>query len=137
MAAIDRLTDSGFLVALLDRRDRHHAWATEQAYLVAPPWQTCEAVLTESFFLLGRRGTPALLSLLGRGAVQVPFRFAQEREAVLALMRKYADVPMSLADACIVRMTEVYADPIVLTTDDDFLIYRRHGRRVVPCAMPE
>jgi hypothetical protein len=51
-------------------------------------------------------------------------------------MRKYSNVPMSLADACLVRMTEIHADPIVLTTDTDFRVYRRHGRRVVPCAMP-
>jgi hypothetical protein len=43
---------------------------------------------------------------------------------------------MSLADACLVRMTEILADPILLTTDGDFRIYRRHGRQVVPCTMP-
>lgn len=51
-------------------------------------------------------------------------------------MRKYADVPMSLADACLVRMTEVLPEPIVLTTDADFRVYRRHGRQVVPCVLP-
>jgi hypothetical protein len=52
-------------------------------------------------------------------------------------MQKYSNVPMSLADACLVRMTETYADAILLTTDTDFRIYRRHGRRVVPCVMPD
>jgi len=51
-------------------------------------------------------------------------------------MRKYAGVPMSLADACLVRMTEVLPEPLVLTTDADFRIYRRHGRQVVPCVLP-
>ena len=64
------------------------------------------------------------------------FRFGAEQELVLALMRKYADVPMSLADACLVRMTELLPDPLVLTTDSDFRVYRRHGRQVVPCMLP-
>jgi predicted nucleic acid-binding protein len=51
-------------------------------------------------------------------------------------MQKYADVPMSLADACLVRMTETHAEPLVLTTDAHFLLYRRHSRQVVPCLMP-
>jgi len=57
-------------------------------------------------------------------------------EPVLKLMDKYADVPMSLADACLVRASESLADPLLLTTDADFRIYRRHGRRTVPCVIP-
>jgi predicted nucleic acid-binding protein len=55
---------------------------------------------------------------------------------VLKLTEKYADVPMSLADACLVRMTETLADHVILTTDADFRSYRRHSRQVVPCVMP-
>jgi len=55
---------------------------------------------------------------------------------LLQLMEKYADVPMSLADACLVRMTETLAEPVVLTTDTDFRIYRRHSRHAVPCVLP-
>jgi hypothetical protein len=44
---------------------------------------------------------------------------------------------MSFADACLVRMTEILPEPLLLTTDADFRVYRRHGRQVVPCAMPE
>jgi len=51
-------------------------------------------------------------------------------------MKKYRNVPMSLADACLVRMTEIAADPILMTTDSDFRLYRRHGRQVVPCVTP-
>ena len=57
-------------------------------------------------------------------------------EAVLKLMHKYADVPASLADACLVRMTEVVDDPILLTTDGDFRVYRRHSRQAIPCVLP-
>jgi predicted nucleic acid-binding protein len=57
-------------------------------------------------------------------------------DAVLRLLAKYADVPMSFADACLVRMTETLNDPVLLTTDADFRIYRRHGRQAIPCVMP-
>jgi predicted nucleic acid-binding protein len=64
------------------------------------------------------------------------FDLANDLDRVLKLMQKYADVPMSLADACLVRMSETLENPVVLTTDDDFRIYRRHGRQVVPCLTP-
>ncbi|PYN91643.1 MAG: hypothetical protein DMD91_33840 [Candidatus Rokuibacteriota bacterium] len=64
------------------------------------------------------------------------FDLADELDRVLDLVRKYANVPMSLADACLVRMSEMLSDPVILTTDADFRIYRRHGRQVVPCMTP-
>lgn len=54
----------------------------------------------------------------------------------LRLIQKYADVPASLADVSLVRMTETFDDPVLLTTDRDFRVYRRHGRQTVPCLMP-
>jgi len=68
--------------------------------------------------------------------VLVAFELAEHVEPVLKLMQKYSDVPMSLADACLVRMTETLADSFVLTTDADFRVYRRHSRHVVPCVTP-
>jgi len=130
------LIDAGFLVALLNRRDGHHEWAAAQAKHFAPPWGTCEAVLSEAFHLLGSPGTPALTALLRRRAVVVAFGLSNELKSVLALMQKYANRPMSLADACLVRMTEMFAEPVILTTDTDFRIYRRHSRQVVPCLLP-
>ncbi len=130
------LTDAGFLVALLSRRDSNHRWAVSQAGLFPLPWQTCEAALSEAFHLLGARGRPALSTLLSRQALAVAFDLGADLDSVLKMMKKYGDVPASLADACLVRMTEVHADPIVLTTDADFRLYRRHGRQAVPCAMP-
>lgn len=134
--AANVLVDAGFVVALLSRRDTHHRWAVTQAPRLAPPWRTCEAVVSEAFHLLGARGAPALSALLRRGSVIIAFELAGELEAVLRLMQKYASVPMSLADACLVRMTETLAEPVVLTTDTDFGIYRRHSRHVVPCVRP-
>jgi uncharacterized protein len=130
------LVDAGFVVALLNRRDSHHGWAAAQAPRLAPPWRTCEAVLSEAFHLLGARGAPALGQLLSRRALLVAFDLGSHLNPVLALVQKYANVPMSLADACLVRMTETLADPVLLTTDADFRIYRRHSRQVVPCVMP-
>ncbi len=130
------LVDAGFLVALLSRRDAHHAWAVAQAPSLAPPWHTCEAVLSEAFHLLGARGTPGLSALLRRQAVMVAFDLENDLEPVLNLLRKYANVPMGLADACLVRMSETLPEPVILTTDSDFRIYRRHSRQIVPCQLP-
>ena len=131
------LVDAGFLVALLSKRDSLHAWAVTQASCHPPPWHTCEAVLSESVHLLGAGGVPAISGLLRRRAVMSGFRLDQDVESVLKLLNKYADVPMSLADACLVRMAETLADPLVLTSDSDFRIYRRHSRQMIPCVIPE
>lgn len=134
--ATNTLVDAGFLVALLSRRDSHHQWAVTQVPGHAPPWRTCDAVLSEAFHLLGAAALPALGALLRRRALIAAFDLNADVEPVLKLLQKYADVPMSLADACLVRMTETLSDPMILTTDADFHIYRRHSRQVVPCATP-
>jgi uncharacterized protein len=131
------VVDAGFLVALLSNRDTNHQWAVTQAPDLPPPWSTCEAVLSEAFHLLGTRGAPSLGALLRRRALLVAFELAENVEPVMKLIEKYSDLPMSLADACLVRMTETLADPIILTTDEDFRVYRRHSRQVVPCVTPE
>ena len=131
------LADAGFVVALLSSRDNHHEWAMMQASEYPPPWSTCEAVLSEAFHLLGERGATNLGALLRRRALLVTFELAENVEPVVRLIEKYANIPMGLADACLVRMTETLADPIVLTTDEDFRVYRRHSRQVVPCVTPE
>ena len=130
------LVDAGFLVAVLSRRDSHHQWAVRQGAGHVPPWRTCEAVLSETFHLLGAAGAPGLSALLRRRALIVAFDLDNDTEPVLTLLQKYANVPMSLADACLVRMTETLSDPVILTTDSDFRIYRRHSRQVVPCLTP-
>ena len=93
-------------------------------------------MISEAFHLLGTRGAPPLRALLRRRALAATFDLDANLEAVLRLMQKYADVPVSLADASLVRMTETLPDPLVLTTDADFHVYRRHGRQIVPCAVP-
>jgi len=134
--AANVLVDAGFVVALLSKRDTHHRWAATQALQFAPPWSTCEAVLAEAFHLVGVRGAPSLSVLPRRGSLLAAFELARHAEPVPKLMQKYSDVPISLADACLVRITETLADPVVLTTDADFRVYRRHSRHVVPCVTP-
>lgn len=130
------IVDSGPLAALLDPREEHHIWARETLSRQPFPWLTCEAVLSETFFLLHTPQAHALDQLLRRGHLRLAFNLADELPQVIGLRAKYTDVPMSLADACLVRMTEMLSDPILVTTDADFKVYRRHSRQVVPCLMP-
>ncbi len=130
------LVDAGFLVALLSRRDSYHEWAVLQGSHHDLPWRTCEAVVSEALHLLGRRGLPALGALLRRRALLAAFDLDSDLDPVIRLLQKYTNVPMSLADACLVRMSETMADPLILTTDSDFRIYRRHSRQVIPCLLP-
>jgi predicted nucleic acid-binding protein len=78
----------------------------------------------------------ALDQLLRQGQLRLALNLADELRQVLDLRAKYSSVPMSLADACVVRLSETLPDPLVVTTDADFRIYRRHSRQVIPCLMP-
>lgn len=133
------IVDTGPVVALLNGRDKHHAWAKEWFDSVEPPLMTCEAVVSEACFLLRtfKGGPQAVFALLERGVLELPFKLGSNQEAVRALMTRYADVPMSLADACLVRMAELDLKSTVLTLDSDFKIYRKNGRQVLPVAMPD
>jgi len=114
--------------------DEHHAWAHEQFRRHAP-FQTCESVLNELAYLVedSRLG----MKLVARGDLALAFNLAEHVEPVLALLEKYADRPMDLADACIVRMTELTEACKVWTVDrEDFRIYRRNGRQTIPCEFP-
>lgn len=130
--------DTGPIVALLNRRDRHHEWIRDVLDTVEPPIFTCEAVVSEACFLLGRlaNGQDAVLELLANGVLKVDFRMLSEVDALQGLMRKFAKVPMSLADACLVRMTELDPQSAIITLDRDFRVYRRNRRQVIPTIMP-
>lgn len=132
------IVDTGPLVAFLNRADAHHAWAAAQFGRVRPPLLTCEAVLSEASFLLASFGrSPTLaLDMAARGALAVGFSLADELEAVRRLMTRYKDVPVSLADACLIRMSELLPNCSVMTLDRDFLVYRRDGRRTIPLIAP-
>ncbi|GIK50573.1 MAG: PIN domain-containing protein [Hyphomonadaceae bacterium] len=132
------LVDTGPLVAWFNRAERHHEWAVTQFKRLKPPLLTCEAVLTEACFLLrsGRIDPAVALDAVRRGAVKLDFSLAAEIEPVNRLMRRYANIGASLADVCLVRMSELHSNCKVLTLDRDFLIYRRDGRRTIPLIAP-
>jgi len=132
------LVDTGPLVAFLNARDEHHKWTVEQFADVQPPLLTCEAVLSEAFFLLRKHSsaTEALIKLLDRKIVSISFQLETEFARVKKILNRYADIQISLADACLVRMSEVHSDCRLFTFDSDFQIYRRNGRQVIPTASP-
>jgi predicted nucleic acid-binding protein len=133
------LIDTGPLVAFLNRRDRYHMWASDQLAGMTPPLLTCEAVISETSFLLRLlpSGPIAVLELINRGLLQMPFRLGDEIVRIKGLMMRYANVPMSLADACLVRMAEQYPGSRLFTCDSDFTIYRKNRRQVIPTLMPD
>jgi predicted nucleic acid-binding protein len=133
------IVDTGPIVALLNARDEFHAWTRDAMDTVQPPMLTCEAVLTEASYLVRKlRGGPeAVLDLVTRGVLEIPFRLDAELLSLRTLTSRYASVPMSLADACLVRMAEMRPRSTVLTLDTDFRTYRRSGRLAIPLLMPD
>jgi uncharacterized protein len=138
MAATKIILDTGPLVAYLTRKDQHHRWAVGCWDALFEPLVTCEAVLSEAVFLLQSEGlsTEPVFRLVERGIIRVDFVMTENRADIFRLLRKYADQPMSLADACLVRMAELTEQSQVFTTDRDFLVYRRKGRHIIPVLSP-
>jgi len=103
-----------------------------------PPLYTCEAVLSEAQFLIKRFGGNPLLvwELLDRGTIEIDFALGLEVTRVRELQRSYRELPMSLADACLVRMSELHSQSRVFTTDSDFHIFRRNRRQLIPVIIP-
>lgn len=133
------LLGTGPLVSFLAAGLEHHEWVVEQWKRLKPPMLTCEAVLTEPAFLLKCEGvgTDPLFALLERGVIRVAVEIEDQAADLRMLMRRYRDRPMSLADACLVRLSELHKDAVIFTLHDDSLIYRRHGNKVIPVLMPE
>ena len=133
------IVDSGPLVALLVRTDRHHAWVVDRLRELRPPFLTCEPVLAEVAHLVRRvrGGIARFVDLLMSDLLRVDLDVMAERQAVGRLLRKYADRPMSLADACLVRIAELNDRASVLTINSDFAVYRKHGRRTIAVVSPD
>lgn len=132
------VVDTGPLVALVNPRDQHHRWAKATFSANSSSLLTCEAVLAESFHLLGSipRARATLLQLCELQTFQSAFHFDKEQSEILTLLKKYDDTPMDFADACLVRMAETTRDAKVWTIDSDFRIYRLSNRRIVPVLAP-
>ena len=132
------IVDTGPLVAFFDRAERHHRWIAERFEELDAPLLICEPVLAEAMYLLARypKTQDAVLELIQTGALSVAFRVDEHVGALRRLLQEYKDKPMSLADACIVRMAEVHDRHAVLTLDSDFLVYRKHGRAALTLIHP-
>jgi predicted nucleic acid-binding protein len=130
--------DTGPLVALLHAGESHHPWVREQFSGIRPPLLSCEAVISEAIFLLQRGGRSAegVMALIRQGVVSLPFSLAEDSEPVERLLRRYCDLPMSLADACLVRLAEQTRGAQVLTFDRHFEIYRIQQNQPIPTLMP-
>lgn len=125
------LLDTGPLVALLNHRDTYHQWAVDQAAVLKPPFYSCEAVIAEAHYLLSRypMGNRRLNQLVASGRIDLSFSYADHLKEIHRLMQVYENVPMSFADACIVRLAELHRDSRILTLDGDFRIYRKHRNK--------
>jgi uncharacterized protein len=128
------LADTGPLVALFNSRDNAHRWALARFQEFSEPLITCEAVLAEALHLL-RKLPPAsanLLALWDRDLLRVHFSAESEKIVIRRLLRRFSEIPISFADACLVRMSEINVNCVVWTLDSDFRIYRRNGRQTIP-----
>lgn len=133
------LVDAGPIVALLDRSDEHHDWMKQQFVGIKTPLLTCEAVVSEASFVLRYipGGRQSVIGLFAKHVLRIAFDFQQEHQSVAMLIERYSQVPMSFADACLVRMAETFDDLPVLTLDGDFRIYRKHQRQMIPTILPD
>jgi len=132
------LVDTGVLVALLNRKEQHHAWAVEKSRTLPAPLLTCEPVLTETYFLASPLpgGVLRFFEFLNSGMLAINFSVIGERDALWKLIHKYEDLPMSLADACLVRLAELHPGASVFTLDSHLRLYRKNGRQQIPVIMP-
>jgi uncharacterized protein len=133
------ILDASVFVALIDRRDYWHHWAVKKISQISPPLLTCEAAITETCFLLQRvtSSKEVIFSFIRKGIVQIPFHLNDNSEEVEQLIVRYHNVPMSIADACLVRMSEIYEGSIILTLDSDFKIYRKYRNQEILVIMPD
>ena len=133
------IVDTGYLVALLNANDEHHAWAASLLPRLRGPWLTAEACISESIFLLeqaGRIAAQRLFEWLDKGALVSSHLLPEELESVRREMFRYRERWVDFADACLVRLSDDRPKlPVVTVDSTDFAVYfrsRRHRRLLVP-----
>jgi predicted nucleic acid-binding protein len=132
---VKAIADTSFLVAFGNRRDRAHAWALEVAQRVTEPLLTCEAVLAETAFHLA--SSSLVLEFVREGLVRPAFVVGEHLSRLAELASRYADRRPDLADLCLIRLSEMHPKYPVITTDlNDFRVYRRGRREVIPLIHP-
>ncbi len=132
------ILDTGPLVAYINLKDKYHGWAKKRFQEIAPPVLTCQAVISEACFLTRHidRGREVILEMIERNIIQTEFNLNVEAKSLKILISKYQNVPMSLADSCLVRMAELYEDAKIMTLDRDFIIYRKNKNLSLSCITP-
>ena len=132
------IVDTGPIVGLIHRDDQWSNWSSEKAKDIKAPYLTCETVISEASFLLQdfQFGREKLFELIELGVLLIDFSLSTEISHIRYLMQKYADLPISLADACLIRMSEIHENASVFTVDSDFLIYRKNVRKKIPLISP-
>ena len=129
------ILDAGPLIAFLNRHEQHHRWACDTLERLGPPFYSCSEAMTEAAAMTGQPA--AIVEMIRSEEIILDFDLAEQTDGVLSLLKKYADRQMDLADACIVRMTELTRDVRVVTLDRaDFAVYRRNGRDLIPLIAP-
>jgi predicted nucleic acid-binding protein len=128
------IADTGFLVAFANARDQHHGWALDVAEDVTEPLLTCEAVLAEAAFHLGDAGL--ILEMISEELIRLDFVCNDHLAHLAALAKRYKDRKPDLADLCLIRMSELHPKHSVITVDEDFRVYRRNKREVIPLISP-
>jgi predicted nucleic acid-binding protein len=121
------LLDTGPLVALLSKRDSYHGRARQLFAACAPPLRCCEAVVAEACFLMRKvhaDGPAEVIALARKGVYEIALSLEDHWGEIEALLEKYANRPISLADACLIRCAEIHGEARILTFDDDFDVYR-------------
>ncbi|NCR36984.1 MAG: PIN domain-containing protein [Microcystis aeruginosa S11-01] len=133
------IIDTSPLVAFIDKSDNFHNWTIEAWKRISIPLLTCEAVISEACFLLKQThgGQQAVMRLLKANVIKTRFELSEELNAVDQLMQRYQSVPMSFADACLVRMSELMEGSSVFTIDSDFHIYRKNRREMIDLIIPD
>ena len=132
------IVDTGPLLSYFDRNSQHHSWVVSQLKEVTGQLLTCEAVLAETIFLMQCDGLNPewVLHLVERGELLCGFDLTGEIPTVRRLLRQYRNLRPSLANVCLVRMSELNSNRVVMTFDRDFLLYRRNGRQKIPLLAP-
>ncbi|HZL77943.1 MAG TPA: hypothetical protein VFC17_03750 [Candidatus Limnocylindrales bacterium] len=129
------ILDAGPLIAALNRQDEHHRWACDILERLGPPFYSCPETMAEAAAMTGQPA--AIVEMIQSEEIILEFDLSEQAAGVLLLLKKYADRDMDLADACIVRMTELMRDCRVVTLDRvDFAVYRRNGRDLIPVITP-
>lgn len=129
------ILDAGPLIAAINASDEHHSWAGETLSRLGPPFYSCAEAMAEAAALTGNPA--AVVEMIEAGEIVLDFQLSAQASAVLAFLKKYRDREMDLADACIVRMTELAPVCRVITLDrSDFEVYRRNGRQLIPLIVP-